>query len=271
MVIELIAGFVTNALVLIADAGHMFLDSAALGLAWWSAVLSQKGGDEKLSYGYHRMQVLAAFVNGLSLLILAIWITWESLVRLASPESILPLPTLIVGIMGLIINLVVYRWLHNSSNNLNVKSAALHVLGDLLGSFAAILASLAVLFFGWLYVDPALTMVISFILFRGAYGVLKDSIMILLEGVPPGFDLTEIKQTLKDQCRLVVDIHHVHAWSLTSNRPMLTLHAQITDSDQSVVAVKSIKAILKQEFQIDHSTIQIELEDCPDEEGSHSH
>ena len=149
MVIELIAGFVTNALVLIADAGHMFLDSAALGLAWWSAVLSQKGDDEKLSYGYHRMQVLAAFVNGLSLLILAIWITWESLVRLASPESILPLPTLIVGIMGLIINLVVYRWLHNSSNNLNVKSAALHVLGDLLGSFAAILASLAVLFFGW--------------------------------------------------------------------------------------------------------------------------
>ena len=117
----------------------------------------------------------------------------------------------------------------------------------------------------------ALTMAISFILFRGAYGVLKDSIMILLEGVPPGFDLTEIKQTLKDQCRLVVDIHHVHAWSLTSNRPMLTLHAQITDSDQSVVAVKSIKAILKQEFQIDHSTIQIELEDCPDEEGSHSH
>ena len=109
MVIELIAGFVTNALVLIADAGHMFLDSAALGLAWWSAVLSQKGDDEKLSYGYHRMQVLAAFVNGLSLLILAIWITWEYLVRLASPESISPLPTFIVGIMGLIINLVAYR------------------------------------------------------------------------------------------------------------------------------------------------------------------
>ena len=102
MVIELVAGILSNALVLIADAGHMFLDSSALGLAWWSAVLSQKGDDEKLSYGYHRMQVLAAFVNGLSLLALAIWITWESLTRLAFPESILPLPTLAIGMACLL-------------------------------------------------------------------------------------------------------------------------------------------------------------------------
>ena len=271
MVIELVAGILTNALVLIADAGHMFLDAAALGLAWWSAVLSQKGDDEKLSYGYHRMQVLAAFVNGLSLFALAIWITWESLTRLAFPESILPLPTLAIGMAGLIINLIVYRWLHNSSGNLNVKSAALHVLGDLLGSFAAIAASLAVLFLGWLYVDPVLTLLIAFILFRGASRVLKDSVMILLEGVPPGFDIHEIKQTLKDQCLSVIDVHHVHAWSITPDRPMVTLHAQITDSDQSTATIASIKTILKEKFEIDHSTIQIELEDCPDDQDSHNH
>ena len=271
MVIELVAGLMTNALVLIADAGHMFLDAAALGLAWWSAAMSQKGDDAKLSYGYHRMQVLAAFINGLTLVALAIWITAESFLRLASPEPILPLPTLAVGLIGLAINFIAYRWLHGSHDNLNVKSAALHVLGDLLGSVAAVLASLAVLFFGWLYIDPILTLLIAFILFRGAFGVLKDSVMILLEGVPPGVDINEIKTKLIENCLPVVDVHHVHAWSLTSNRPMVTLHAQINDNDQAAIAIESIKAVLKHEFRVDHSTIQIELEKCPDNEGTHDH
>jgi len=271
MVIELVAGLMTNALVLIADAGHMFLDAAALGLAWWSAAMSRKGDDEKLSYGYHRMQVLAAFINGLTLVALAIWITVESFMRLASPEPILPLPALVVGLIGLAVNFIAYRWLHGSHDNLNVKSAAMHVLGDLLGSVAAIIAGLSVLFFGWLYIDPILTLLIAFILFRGAFGVLKDSVMILLEGVPPGVDINEIKTKLIENCLSVVDVHHVHAWSLTSNRPMVTLHAQINDNDQAAGAIESIKNILKREFQVDHSTIQIELEKCPDSQGSHDH
>jgi len=271
MVIELVAGIMTNALVLIADAGHMFLDAAALGLAWWSAAMSQKGDDEKLSYGYHRMQVLAAFINGVTLVALAIWITVESFLRLASPEPILPLPALVVGLIGLAVNLIAYRWLHESHDNLNVKSAALHVLGDLLGSVAAIIASLSVLFFGWLYIDPILTLLIAFILFRGAFGVLKDSVLILLEGVPPGVDINEIKTKLIENCLSVVDVHHVHAWSLTSNRPMVTLHAQIDDNDQAARTIESIKNVLKKEFQVDHSTIQIELEKCPDSQGNHDH
>ena len=265
MVVELIAGIMTNALVLIADAGHMFIDAAALGLAWWSAALSNKGDDEKLSYGYHRMQVLAAFVNGLTLAALATWITIESLIRLTSPEQMLPIPTLVVGFIGLCVNVIAFRWLHGSQENLNIKSAALHVLGDLLGSVATILASLAVLAFGWLYVDPILTLAIAFILFRGAFGILRDTIMILLEGVPPGVDINKIKSTLIERCLSVVDVHHVHAWSLTSNRPMVTLHAQITDNDHAASAIESIKNTLKKEFQVNHSTIQIELENCPDE------
>ncbi len=271
MVIEIIAGVMTNALVLIADAGHMFLDAVALGLAWWSAAMSQKGDDDKLSYGYHRLQVLAAFINGLTLVILVIWITAESLMRLASPEPILPLPTLVVGLIGLAVNLTAYHWLHGSHDNLNVKSAALHVLGDLLGSVAAIIASLIVFFFGWFYADPILTLLIAFILLRGAFGVLKDSVLILLEGVPPGVNIDEIKKKLTEQCLSVVDVHHVHAWSLTSNRPMVTLHAQIIDNDEAASTIESIKAILKNEFQVDHSTIQIEFEECPDGQGTHNH
>ena len=271
MVVELIAGVMTNALVLIADAGHMFIDAAALGLAWWSAALSNKGDDEKLSYGYHRMQVLAAFVNGLTLAALATWITIESFIRLASPEEMLPIPALVVGFIGLCVNFIAFRWLHGSHENLNIKSAALHVLGDLLGSVATILASLAVLAFGWLYVDPILPLVIAFILFRGAFGILRDTIMILLEGVPPGVDINKIKSTLIERCLSVVDVHHVHAWSLTSNRPMVTLHAQITDNDHAASAIESIKNTLKKEFQVNHSTIQIELENCPDEGDSIDH
>ena len=271
MLIEVIAGFLTNALVLIADAGHMFLDAAALGLAWWSSAMSAKTDEAKLSYGYHRMQVLAAFVNGLTLVVLAIWISIESILRLASPEAILPIPTLIVGSIGLVVNVIAYRLLHGSHGNVNVKSAALHVLGDLLGSVAAIVASLSILIFGWLYIDPILTLLIAFILLRGAYQVLKDSVLILLEGVPPGIDIDEIKNKVKERCTEIVDVHHVHAWSLTSNLPMVTLHAQIQNEARAPETIASIKVILKEEFQVTHSTVQIELEGCPDAQAIHSH
>ncbi len=266
MLVELIAGILTNALVLIADAGHMFLDAAAIGLSWWAARISARGNDHKLSYGYHRFQVLAAFINGLTLVALVTWIAFEAISRLSTPEPILPLPALGVATVGLIINIVAFRWLHDASNTTNVRSAALHVLGDLLGSAAAIVAALCVYFFDWLYADPILACLIALILGRGAYRVLKESGHILLEGVPKEVDLGEIKHTLLSSIPNIVEVHHMHAWALTAEKPLLTLHAQVEQESHVQAVIGEIKDILNAHFGIDHSTIQIELGPCPDDD-----
>jgi cobalt-zinc-cadmium efflux system protein len=265
MAVELVAGLLTNALVLIADAGHMFLDATALGLSWWAARISAKGYDQKLSYGYHRFQVLAAFINGLTLMALVVWIAFEALTRVANPEPILPLPALAVAVIGFIVNLVAFRWLHDTSGNANIRAAMLHVLGDLLGSAAAIVAALLVYFFGWLYADPVLALLIVIILGRGAYRVLKESTHILLEGVPQNVDLVEIKQVVCNSIPQVVEVHHVHAWALTAEKPLLTLHALVAEQTQVQPVIAEIKAVLNKNFGINHSTIQVETGPCPDD------
>ncbi|MEM7079500.1 MAG: cation diffusion facilitator family transporter [Pseudomonadota bacterium] len=267
MLIELAVGLYSNALVLLADAGHMFLDATALGLAWWAARVSARDPDQHLSYGYHRFQVLAAFINGLTLALLVIWIAIEAAGRLFEPEPMLPLPTLLVAFVGLLINMVAFRWLHGDHHSANVRSAALHVLGDLLGSAAAIIAALVVWQFGWYFADPFLALMIVLILSRSAYRVIRESAHILLEGVPPGVDLGEIKATL---CRIpaVQEIHHVHAWALTAEKPLLTLHAQVTETSQVEEAVSDIKRVLNDHFGIDHSTIQVEFGACPDHDDT---
>ena len=265
MAVELVAGLMTNALVLLADAGHMFLDATALGLSWWAAWISAKGFDQKLSYGYHRFQVLAAFINGLTLIALVVWIAFEAVTRFAAPEPILPLPALAVAALGFIINLVAFKWLHGTSGSANIRSAMLHVLGDLLGSAAAILAALCVYLFGWLYADPILALVIIAILGRGAYRVLKESTHILLEGVPQNVDLAEIKHTLCTSIPQVQEVHHVHAWALTAEKPLLTLHALVSEKTQVQSVTAEIKSVLSRDFGIAHSTIQVETGPCPDD------
>ena len=270
MLVELVVGLWANALVLVADAGHMFLDATALGLAWWAAHLSKRGFDQQLSYGYHRFQVLAAFVNGLTLVALIIWITVEAVQRLINPEAMNPWPTLIVATLGFIVNLIAFRLLHDTSGNTNIRSAALHVLGDLLGSVAAMVAAIVVMTLGWLYADPVLTLAIVVILSRGAYGVLKESAHILLEGVPAGVNLAQIKTTLTEEIDGVDGVHHVHAWGLTAEKPLLTLHALIPESAQVQIVVRDIKQLLKERFDIEHSTIQVELGPCPDDQHGHA-
>ncbi len=269
MLVELIAGLYTNALVLIADAGHMFLDATALGLSWWSVRISNRDPDHRLSYGYHRFQVLAAFINGLTLTALVVWIAIEAASRIATPEPMIPLPALGVAAVGFIVNVIAYRWLHSASRNTNVRAAALHVLGDLLGSVAAMAAALAVYFFGWMYADPILSLLIVVILSRGAYRVLTDSAHILLEGVPKGVNLAEIKSTLCARIPTIIEIHHVHAWALTDEKHLLTLHALVDEQTQTQRVITDIKVVLNEHFGIDHSTIQIEQGPCPDHHEQH--
>jgi len=265
MVVEVVGGLMANSLTLLADAGHMFLDATALGFSWYSLRLSRRSDDHNLSYGYHRYQVLASLFNGVTLLALVVWILVEAFQRLLSPEGMLPIPALTVATAGFLVNIVAYRWLHRAQDTATVRSAALHVLGDLLGSAAAIIAALTVYLTGWLYADPLLAVVIAAILGRGAWRVFKQSAHILLEGVPDGIDLKEIKSTLTARVSGVQEVHHVHAWALTAEKPMVTLHATVDEDSDLGNVMERLKTVLQEEFGIDHSTIQVEHGPCPDD------
>ena len=265
MVVEIAGGLLANSLTLLADAGHMFLDASALGFSWYALHLSRRGHDHNLSYGYHRYQVLATFINGLTLFALIVWILVEAGERLQAPQDMLALPALAVATVGLAVNIVAFHWLHGGHDNATVRSAALHVIGDMLGSAAAIIAALTVYITGWLYADPLLAMVIVAILGRGAWRLVRDSSHILLEGVPENVDLHEIGETLSTRVPGVLEVHHLHAWALTAERPLLTLHARVEEGIDVGGVVTRIKTVLMEDFGIDHSTIQVEHGPCPDD------
>ncbi len=270
MLVEAIGGWLTNSLTLLADAGHMFLDASALGLAWYALRLSQREHDEQLSYGYHRFEVLAAFVNGLTLVALCGWIIVEAVGRLSDPQPILAAPALAIAGVGLIVNLLAFRILESSAtSSLNVRAAVWHVIGDVLGSVAAIAAASIILLTGWYYADPVLAFLVVAILLRGAIRVIIEAGHILLEGVPQHLNLERIKARLTESIAEVIEIHHVHAWALTSERPMVTLHATINEGSDAHDAVARIKAVLLADFGVDHSTIQIEHGPCPDDGHPH--
>jgi cobalt-zinc-cadmium efflux system protein len=264
MFVEIVGGLLANSLTLLADAGHMFLDASALAFSWYAVRLSGRLEDERLSYGYHRWEVLAAFVNGLTLIALVGWILFEAWERLNTPQTMLPLPALAVASVGLIVNIVAYRWLHGHEDSAAVRSAALHVLGDLLGSVAAIAAALTVWLTGWTYADPLLALVIATILCRGAWRVLRESTHILLEGVPDGINLDQIARTLTERVPGVNGVHHLHAWALTAQKPLLTLHASVDEPADLSRVMRSIKSLLVEEFGIEHSTVQVDYGKCPD-------
>jgi cobalt-zinc-cadmium efflux system protein len=270
MFIEVVGGLMTNSLTLLADAGHMFLDATALGLSWYAMRLSRRDSDERLSYGYHRFQVLAALINGLTLAFLVVWILIEAFQRLQNPEAMIAVPALIIACIGFVVNLIAFRWLHGA-DNANVHSAALHVLGDLLGSAAAITAALIVYLTGNTLADPILALVIALILGRGAWRVIRDATHILLEGVPTGIDLQEIRLALASKVPGVIEVHHLHAWALSAEKPLVTLHANIEPHRDLQETVARLKSVLMSDFDIDHSTIQVEHGDCPDDVDSPHH
>ncbi len=265
MLVEVAGGLFANSLTLLADAGHMFLDATALGLSWYSLKLSRREQDHRLSYGYHRYQVLAAFINGIMLFALIAWILVEAYSRFQAPQKMLPIPALAVALVGLVVNIIAFRWLHGAQDNAAVRSAALHVIGDILGSVSAIAAACIVYFTDWQYADPLLALVVVVILTRGAWRVVKDSAHILLEGVPHGINLAEIADALTKRIPEVQEVHHLHAWALTAEKPLLTLHASVAEEIELRSVVTRMKAVLNDDFGIDHSTIQVEHGPCPDD------
>lgn len=269
MVAELVGGVLSGSLALLADAGHMLTDAAALALALFAAWISRRPADTRRSYGYHRVQVLAAFVNGLTLIAIVVWIAIEAIRRLFTPISVAGSTMLVIAGLGLVVNLVVFAILHmGDRENLNIRGAALHVLGDLLGSVAAIVAAVVILLTGWTPIDPLLSLLVAALILRSAWKLTRESGHILLEGTPEGLDVEQVKRELAERLPEVRDVHHVHAWSLTPGHHLMSLHAILDEgADQERVLVE-IKTMLSDAFAVEHATIQVESwQGCVDETG----
>lgn len=321
LVAEAIGGVVSGSLALLADAGHMLVDASALMLAWFGARMARRPADALRSFGYARFEVLAGFVNALTMFVLVGWIVWEAIERLRTPAPILSGVMLVVAVAGLVVNLVVLRVLgphhghdhggahgvvesgdghvhdhghddHRSadglarshaerssgltstwqpaggvtSENLNVRGARLHVIGDLLGSLAAIVAALVVRYTGWTIADPILSVLVSALILVSAWRLLRRSAHILLEGVPDGIEIAEVTAVLAGVHPDIRDVHHVHVWMLGSGARMATLHLRMEAAGDRAEAQSRVRSLLQERYGIGHTTIQIDAAPCPDED-----
>jgi len=256
--VELVGGIVSGSLALLADAGHMISDAAALGFSWWALRIGRRAATDEFSYGYRRYEILAAFINGLALFAIAAWIIIEAARRFADPVPVLGGTMLAVAIGGLAANIAAFFILNGGSReNLNMRSALLHVLGDLLGSGAAIVAATIIMLTGWTPIDPLLSVFVALIILRSAWRVVRDSGRILLEGVPDGLSIAQIKADLENNVPGVRNAHHIHAWSITAEQHMLTLHVVPVQGVNSRELVYAVKARLAEKFGISHVTIEV--------------
>lgn len=267
MLVEVAGGILSGSLALLADAGHMLTDTMALALTAIAFRISSKPADARRSFGYSRFQILAAFVNGLSLIVIVAWILFEAVQRFITPAEVMGRTMLIVAALGLAVNVVSFLVLHGGDqDNLNMRGAALHVAGDLLGSIAAIIAAIVILTTGWTPIDPLLSVFVALLILRSAWLLVRRSAHILLEGSPEGFNTSELRASIIEKLPEVGDVHHVHVWGLTPEHLMLTMHVALQrESDDPTSLVKQIKDILHEDFSIEHSTIELEMDICADE------
>ena len=265
VIAEVIGGVISGSLALLADAAHMLIDTVSLLFAWLAIRLSQRPADKARTYGYHRFPILAAFANGIGLVFIVIWIFAEAVDRLLDPTEVLAGPMLAVAGLGLAVNIAAFAVLRGADRtNLNVRGALLHVVGDMLASVAAIGAALIIMATGWMPIDPILSVLVGLLILRSAWLLVKDAAHVLLEGVPAALDVRDIGRDLVAHVAVVEDVHHVHAWSLSQDRSLLTLHARVTEGTNPDSAVAAIQARLEDRFDIRHVTVQIELEGCAD-------
>lgn len=266
MVVEAVGGFWSGSLALVADAGHMLIDSLALLLAVAGAWFARRPADARRSYGYGRLEVLAGFVNALTQFVLVAFIAYEAVTRLFEPTHILSGLMLVVALIGLVANVLVLSTLHgHAHDDVNLAGATLHVLGDLLGSIGAVVAALLVRWLGWNWADPVLSLLVSLLILNSAWRLLRRSAHILLEGVPEGMNTGEVEEALRGADPGIRNVHHLHVWQLASGSRMATLHAELHEGASSALAIRSINGMLAERFNIQHVTVQIDVERCPDE------
>lgn len=263
MVVETIGGVVSGSLALLADAGHMLTDSAALLFALLAVHFSRRPANARHTFGWLRLTTLAAFVNAIALVVITILIVWEAIQRFYHPQPIAGATMMIIAVAGLVANILSFWILHRGSEekNLNVRAAALHVMGDLLGSVGAIAAAVIIMMTGWTPIDPILSVLVSCLVLRSAWSLLKESVNELLEGAPRTMDVSLLKRELRRAFTEVRDVHHVHVW-LVGEKTLMTLHVQVVPPHDHDALLNSIQHFLEHHYQVEHATIQMEYQPC---------
>jgi len=264
VVIEIVAGIQAHSLALLSDAAHNFTDALALLLAWVGLYLQSKPANEFKTYGYHRASVLSAFVNALTLVALSGWILYEAVGRLRQPEAVNEWTMVGVAGLGLLMNGGIVAALRSASrNDLNIRSAFIHMLGDALGSVAILLGAIAIRYTGWQQVDPLLSMLIGLLIVWTAWDIIRESLNILLEGLPRGIRLKDVGSAMQ-AIEGVLDVHDLHIWSLGSSTHALSCHVLIEDvpPSSSDVILRRVNEMLSHRFHISHTTVQFEHVSC---------
>lgn len=259
LIVEVIGGVISGSLALLADGFHMFADSAAIGLSLFAAWLSHRPAPVHRTFGYQRVEIIAAFINALLLVGMGLFILWESYDRFSHPEPIQANLMMVVALGGLIVNMISAKLLHaDHEHNLNIKGAYLHVLGDLLGSLGALAAGGLIWAFGWMWADPAISCVIAILIIFSAYGLLKDSINVLLEGCPSHIDIEEIRAEIL-AFEGVNAIHNLHVWNINMQQALLTAHIEVVPEAYSGETLNQVQSALKEKFGLSHVTLQLEI------------
>jgi cobalt-zinc-cadmium efflux system protein len=270
MIIEAIGGFITNSLALLSDAGHMLSDSVSLGVGLLAFTLGEKVANYSKTYGYKRFEILAAVFNGVTLILISIYIFYEAYHRFVEPPEVASTGMLIIASIGLLVNILV-AWIlmrGDTEENLNLRAAFLHVLGDLLGSVGAVTAALLIMFFGWGWADPLASVIVAILVLISGWRVTKDAIHVLMEGTPKSVELDKIIKTM-ESVKGVLSIHDLHVWSITSGQNALSCHA-VVDGNLSVLESQKILRTIEHKLEhqgIGHVTIQMENNDHPHEDS----
>jgi cobalt-zinc-cadmium efflux system protein len=264
LVAEVIGGIWSNSLALLSDAGHVFLDLFALLLSLGAIKLAAQPASERHSYGLHRTEVLASLINGLTVFIMALGILYEGSKRLASPEEVKTIPMLVIAVLGLIANLLAARGLHgHSHDDLNVRSAFLHVLGDAAASVGVIAGAVLMRYTGWYQADPLISIAIGLLILVGAGRLLREAVHILMEGVPRGLSVEQVAESVRS-IDGVLDVHHLNIWSVCSHIFALSAHVEIDPAydGQRSQLLHRIEHLLRHNFHITHTTIQFDCSAC---------
>ena len=255
--IEVIAGFWSNSLALISDAGHMVTDASALALALLAQFMAKRPPSAKNSFGFGRAEALAAFINGLVMLAVITWIAVEAVRRLKQPQAVQGETVFIVALVGLVVNLIVAWLLSHDKKSLNARAALVHVMGDLLGSIAALVAGAVIYYTGWLSIDPLLSLLVCMLLLKSTAGILRDSYHFLMQGVPHHIDYVQVGADLAAVSG-VLSVHDLHVWEMSPGEPALIGHVEVRDLQEWPEILQRIKAMLLDQHGIDHITMQAE-------------
>jgi cobalt-zinc-cadmium efflux system protein len=264
MVAELAGGLLSNSLALLSDAGHMLTDNLALLLSFFAMKFAAMPATDRRTFGFYRIEILAALINGVILVLISIYIIYEAYLRILDPQPVQGTLMLVVAIIGLVANIIGAMVLARHSHaNLNIRGAYLHIIGDALSSVGVVAGGIVILLTGWYLIDPILSILISFVIMYGAWALVKESVSILLESVPSHVDIDIVAAEI-GRLAGVREAYHIHAWTITSGVHAMSAHVIIDDQlvSRSRDLLDEIRALLADKFKILHSTIQLECERC---------